>query len=999
MVAVAIVVLVVAAFAPPVQTWIAQWVLSEQTGVEGSLGGFQAAFGEVAIHDLSLKSGGAVLTVPSLEAGLPLTTAALRRRVHLRRLVAKGWTLDLRGVAGPKNPDKTKPLPALGAPGGPPAIARAALASAVTLTRYLRANLSRWTLPCDLSMDGVDLEGDVLVANASSDQPSRLHVLIKGGGLAAGREGAFDIEITGSILGAEFAAAGLAAQGRLAVAMATPRVIRRIDLKAGLSAGAPYPSDLILSEEIIADAGAGEGAFSVSLTRDGRPLASVSAKVPDATALPAGTWKLDLPESDVAAVLADSELPTLAAKGEGTFDADANFTRVHALGRLGVTATQLGTLEPSLQGVAKLSIDTSLDATLTGPSIRVDHLSATLAGTAPIAEARLVQAFDIDANTGAFKPTDPAGDWVEISLRQLPLAWVPVSVNGITLSGGDVTGALALRVKQGGFTLRTTSPLAAGGVSVLRAGRTLGRNLDLSVSMTTDYDPKGWRIQLAPLAIASGGASVATFKGSLAQPGGDEPITLTGSWTADLQNLAAKAVIPDLDWVKGSSASGDLTGTLGSAMTWDAKLAYVGTNPDDTIAAELHAEFDGDRLLLRVPLKIALGSALSDVVVESTSFHDIGGNQFYLKLTGKKLNLEHLKLVAARLVAAGILPPPTAAGVRDKIPFWGDWGGRVTVMLEQLVAGKQAFNYVAAAFDVRNGTVRFSEGRGKLGERVLTNLAGSLAFDAAAEFPYRATATADLDKIEATELFPVPADGSDPAIEGRFAIAGSLTSDGINFDDLVSRARETLKISSIAGAVRFLKTNVNEAIPREGQSTAGDAFGRVGTALGHFLGAETDIGTGKRTVNPSIQQAIDVINAISEIAFDEVSLTAVRAPDETVRLGDIVLTAGDERLTGSGEIGHVAGRPLREQPLKVDLQFWAKDRIARLMTAAGLLSDRKDGKGYTALKEPIELRGTMAKIDTSQWHKMLVESAKRTPVAAPKSAPVGAKPATPKPAR
>ncbi len=235
-------------------------------------------------------------------------------------------------------------------------------------------------------------------------------------------------------------------------------------------------------------------------------------------------------------------------------------------------------------------------------------------------------------------------------------------------------------------------------------------------------------------------------------------------------------------------------------------------------------------------------------------------------------------------------------------------------------------------------------------------------------------------------MFPPPAPDRDPAIEGRFAIAGTLAGDGVNLDDLVVRARESLKLTSIAGAIRFLKTDVNEAIPPERQSAAGDALGRMGTAVGSFFGGADATGTGRRTVSPTVQAAIDVINAVSELAYDEASLTAVRQADGTVKLGDIVVMAGDVRLTGSGEIGQVAGRELRDQPVTVDLELWAKGRIAKLLAAAGLLSDRKDDKGYTALTEPIQLRGTLAKIDTSQWHKLLVQSAKRPGAGAPPAA-------------
>ncbi len=976
-----VVALVLLAFAPPVQTWVAQWALSQQTSVEASVGGFWAKFGKVQISDLSLKTPGATLTLPSLEAELPLMTAAWNRRISVRRLVAKGWTLDLRGADVAKSTKQEPTESVLAAAGDPSAFARAAVVSTETAIRFFRANLGRWALPCDLSLDGIELEGDVLVTAVPGHEPTRVHVVISGGGLAAGREGAFAIDATSALLKTEPATVALAAHGRFTLAMNTPRTLGRVGIKVDVSAfGGAYPEGFVLSEDVSADAAAGEGRFSLNLNRGGRTLLTVLAHVPDTANRLAGTWKLDLQDSDLAAIVAGSKPPPLAAKGEGTFDSDATVARIHALGRLSVAASQLGVLAPPLERLGAVNLEASFDAILGGPSIRVDHLSATLAGAAPVADARSLQAFDLDVHTGAIKLANPSGDWLALTVRKLPLAWLPASADGLTLSGADAAGEFVVRLRADGFVLRSTERLTAAGVSVQRADRIFARNLDLSALVLADAGAQGWQFQFAPLAVASGGSSLAIFKGSLSLPAApDQPVAIAGIWTADLAAIAAQAVLPDVKWLGGRSASGDLTATLGDMATWDSKLTVLWTDPNDTATASVHAEFDGGRLLLRVPLKVTFGSARSDLTIETTSFRDAIGDQFYLKLTGKRADLDHLKLAAARLVASGILPAPSAADVRDPIPFWGDWTGRVSVMLERLDAGHQVFEYVGGAFEVKRNLVQLEEGGGKLGERHLTNAVGSLAFDPAAKIPYRLTGTATLDGVDATALFPIPSSGADPVIDGRFTLAGTLTGDGINRDDLVGRVRESLKITSTAGAVRLLKTDVHEAIPPEKQTAVGDDLGRVGSGIGSIFGAGNGIGSGRRKVSPEVQAAIDVINAVSEIGYDEASLTAVQESDGTIRLADIVMVAGDVRMTGSGQIGHVEGRAIRAQPLSVDLQFWVKGRMAKLMAAAGLLSDRKDDHGYTALKEPILLRGTLEKIDTSQWHAVMVKSAQRAP--------------------
>jgi hypothetical protein len=236
-----------------------------------------------------------------------------------------------------------------------------------------------------------------------------------------------------------------------------------------------------------------------------------------------------------------------------------------------------------------------------------------------------------------------------------------------------------------------------------------------------------------------------------------------------------------------------------------------------------------------------------------------------------------------------------------------------------------------------------------------------------------------LSPIEAADFFPAPHPEGSPLIEGRFSVAGTLVGNGINLTDLANRTQEEVRLASTAGIVRVLKTDVDEAIPPDTESPATDTLDRLGSAVGGFFGAEGSTGWGKKSVSPAIQTVIGIINDTSEIGFDEFTVTAVRGADRTIRLVDLAVTAGDEHATGSGLIAYVPGLPFRAQPLRVDMQFGARGQIAKLLSAAGLLSTQKDGLGYMLLSQPISLGGTLQHVDTRQWHDLLVKAAKQTP--------------------
>ena len=74
-----------------VQTWAARRALAERPELNATLGSISVGFQRVEIRALQAESNGAVLTLPSLDAVLPVIAAGLQDRVEIKSLVAKGW--------------------------------------------------------------------------------------------------------------------------------------------------------------------------------------------------------------------------------------------------------------------------------------------------------------------------------------------------------------------------------------------------------------------------------------------------------------------------------------------------------------------------------------------------------------------------------------------------------------------------------------------------------------------------------------------------------------------------------------------------------------------------------------------------------------------------------------------------------------------------------------------------------------------------------------------
>ena len=461
--------------APVVQTWVAQLVLGRQSGLHGSVGAVSARFGQVQIADLHLERDGAVFTIPYFEARLPLTVAVWNHAVKVRSLVAKGWTLDLSHGPGPADASaQVGAVPEGGAGAG--GVPQAAVAPAQLWLHVFREILRGAKLPCDLSLDGVDLEGDVLMASPPGNPPSKVHLIVKGNGVAAGRDGDWAIDATGEFRDTRFGTVELATHGRLAVAMDSPRTLQRVELKGDLSAeGRSLPPGLAWLVDVAATRGAGEENYTLDLSRDNRRLATILVHVPAATGRLVGTWKVDLRDTDLAPFVTVRHLPAVAASGEGEVEADIALARVHAPGRLNIVAGRLGVLAPTLDFLGTVTMDTRFDLVHSGQTIRVDRLSVSVAGSGRAALVQSVQPFDCDEQTGHLTVADPGNDWLEVSIGAFPLQGLPDLPGGLTFAGGNATGEIIARAANGGLALHSKTPVTASDVAVQYAGKMVGR--------------------------------------------------------------------------------------------------------------------------------------------------------------------------------------------------------------------------------------------------------------------------------------------------------------------------------------------------------------------------------------------------------------------------------------------------------------------------------------------------------------------------------------------
>jgi hypothetical protein len=979
-VAAAIAVVVAAvALTPPFQTWYGRMELDGRPDLKASLGFLWARFGKVDAEDLRMDLGDAVLTLPSVEARMPIMAAVRRHQVLVRELVAKGWTLDLSRIPAAASEREADAQAAASSAG---AGAQTAAGAAQAAAGAFAGILSGWSLPADVTLDGVDLEGDVLVALSPGKAPVRVQVTIKGGGLAAGREGAFtvDAETVAPDEGPPRDSGSF--HGRITAAMLTPRTVGRVGVDAEIAArSGAIQEDLTVKAAAEADPAGGSEKYTLDVARGERHLAAVAATFHRAAVTFDGIWKADLRESDLAPFLSGHPLPQAAAAGNGSFDADGGFARLHVLGRVSGVTGALGVLAPALAGTGSVAVSARFDLVRAGGSIRFSRLDASLSQEGPVALVQALQPFDLDEATGGVKVQDPGADWLEVSIKGLPLAWLPALPGGFMFADARASGEFLVRAAGGGLVVRPKTPLRATGASVKSATGTLGSGLDLSLTMSANYDANHLEVQWSPLEIGAAGTRLASVDVKGTRPAGlDQPMAVAGTCTADLAALASQKSLPGLGWVPGRQATCEFTGSIGSSPAFEGKVEVLGHDPGRTVSATVNIDTDSDGAVdFLAPLHIAFGTSVSEISAEGTWGRQKSDPRLELKLTSADVALDQLLFLAGPFAAATGAPARVAAA-GGRIPFWGNWAGNLKISFDKLRTGDQDFTNVGGSFDVDPGSVQLEGGHGELPPNSLAKVDGSVSFDPGAPKPYTLKGTlAPVANLDSALLLPAQP-GQAPVIEGHFTLAGTITGSGASLDELVASTQEEFQLSSTSGIVRLLTTNVADAVP-EAAEPVSDSLDTVGNFVGNvLLGIKGhSIDPSKNKVNKREEAVLNFTNQVAEIEYDKVAVTAVRGPDRTIRLVSLEMTAPDEHLRGTGQITYARGLPFSQEPLSVELSLGVRDVAAKLLSSVGLLSPDKDELGYPLLNQPIRFAGSLAHIDDKAWHDLLAKAMAQKP--------------------
>ena len=954
--AVLVLLVIALAFVPAVQTWAVHRALSGQVGRDITVGRVAADLHGVQIDEVRVTQPGLALTLPSFTLDLPLLSAA-QKKVLIKKLVVKGWTLDLTAPGA-------KPAPTPPAAATPAATAKAAF----------QGIFHELHLPVDVTVDTIELSGDVIFPTTAGQPPGRAHVVVTGGRLAPGQEGKFDFQADATLAGSASAVRSLTVQGSFVATLDTPRTFSHLKLSADSTAtGAQFPHGAHI--HIVAEASRVSGGehYTMALDADGKHLFSLDADYPEATHHLTGTWKLAALDTDLAPFTLGRALPAFEATGEGRMETDDTLGTLHATGRLHLSADRLEAVSPPLRALGRLSFDADFNLTQNAADTRVDRLDLTVADGKPVAEAHALQPFEFNAKTGELKVADPAKNLLGVDLKGIPLAWARPFLSGLTVSGSDVTGRLQASARDGGLHLESSAPIEVKNLAVAQNGKPLLRLDRATLGLDADYTPQqGWQANVHAGA-QSGPRTLFSFQAKAgSRSGAGQPIKATGRIQADLPAVLAQPAFASLAQLTGGEASVDFQASLGDKKEIGAKfaidkLAAPSAPSLPSIDADLRADLAADgKISLKVPLVLEAADRKSDLTLTGTLHSGSGGLDVDAHVTSDLIIADDLKAFAAVLatkpagaapsaeqpsVAISAAPPPAAsAGARDAAPFWKGLNGHLVLALKKVVYGQFEVDDIAGDLALKPDLLALDRLQAALSSGGKASLAGAVNFAANAPQPYALKADVNVSDLETAPLFRALDPSKPPTVEGKFNFTGQAAGSGINITDLSQHTHGDASLTSKSGVFRGLAKN----------DTTSAVSGIAGLA-GAATNSKELVAIGKIT------------DALKEFPYDQIDIRVSRDQSLNVQLKDFSVISQQLRITGTGALAYEKAKPILDQKLTLQIQIGVRDDFETLFNAIRKLSTEKDDLGYTKVSRPIKISGTPTHPDTSDLYLFLAE--------------------------
>ena len=559
-----------------------------------------------------------------------------------------------------------------------------------------------------------------------------------------------------------------------------------------------------------------------------------------------------------------------------------------------------------------------------------------------------------------------------LALADLPLVSAILPVTGQVAEGGFVAA-----VKGARLYLRPIAPLRLSGLSFGPAGRPVLDRIAVQTTPTFEYGGLlDWKLSDGATAVRDRtGTTLGEFNAELAAS--MRGLALNLSFNVDLAVAGRQPVAGSLSRLSAGRASGELrAAALGGAAQVELRSTVNGlvtregnqTLPIANLSARLTREANG-RLTFEAPLLLDRSGVRSDLRVTASGEPQNGVVNFTARAASDHLELGDALVLAGLLFAgdspaAGAEETPASPRV-DVRPPWARLRGEAQLEFKEVVRGKDwtMRNFTAVA-RVHPAQVELAQATATFNEKGVFAAQGTASFRGGPR-PYGVEGEFSVTEFDVGALLKAFEPGKAPVLEGTFALKSRVTGEGAHLAQAPEWLRGEMELQGRTGVFRGLRRT------SEKLSVATKAV-ELGSVLGSFLGGKVKDAADK--VAPQSYQIDQLAQALSEISYDQFVVRATRDAQLNVKIDEVSLLSPEIHFTARGQLTHVEGRSLLEQPMRLSFQLAARGKVEQTLGKLRALDGTKDDLGYARAKDLGAIGGTPLRPQPDELFQRLAES-------------------------
>jgi hypothetical protein len=613
--------------------------------------------------------------------------------------------------------------------------------------------------------------------------------------------------------------------------------------------------------------------------------------------------------------------------------------------------------------------------------LTITNLDLTFADTAgsQFFELRSLRPFFVKADS-AVVGVDDGGSREILNAKVTPLRLEGLLPNifGFGLEGvlpeGEFFGTAE---PDGRLSLAAREPLVFRDVTVRWEDAVLLDRVSMSVLYDVSYAVDGVQARSVDLkASAPDGRELLHTRSQMVAPLRNDRLLDSAQISVQgyLAPLSDQPVLASMPRFTAGTVEGtfDFVNDGESKLKFGAQLRSAATSRDGPLP-DVDVRLDaqgvrGERVLVALPLRLESASGQSDLKLDGKMTRKKDGSRdFTAALSGSRVIVADVERVLD-LLAPQTSPSDQAAATptstptdrataiaklraqRHSVPVWTD---RLSGSARLDVA---KIDFPSFSVDGLYGTLGLTPRRASLRDVRASVLGATLEAGAAIDFdsarpkPYSLDFRAAIAGLELQRLFKVIAPDAAPTAEGRFELETALTGAGMNPIDLGLSSLGEIRLTGENGVFRGLAA----------QAGTGSTAARV---------------VGFLTFSRELKAIGRLLDGLGEIHFQRASVRLDRKQLERIELTDFSVVSPQLRLNASGRLDVAPRQPLLASPLELSAQLAARGDVAVLFDGMGLLEEKAGSTGYRALTRTIDIHGTAANPDASEFWALLDEGA------------------------